>query len=93
MAQTSVEIQHSTPENEAKIKKMAFCPFGIGPRNCVGLRIATLQTKYTMAKVLLKFRLELGPSQMGKLDMGSRAMVSTPARGPFITFHRLNKSL
>nr|XP_037276226.1 cytochrome P450 3A14-like [Rhipicephalus microplus] len=81
------------PENEAKIKKMAFCPFGIGPRNCVGVRIATLQTKYTMAKVLLKFRLELGPSQMGKLDMGSRAMVSTPARGPFITFHRLNKSL
>ncbi|XP_075545077.1 cytochrome P450 3A14-like [Dermacentor variabilis] len=80
------------PENEAELKKMAFCPFGIGPRNCVGLRIATLQTKFTIAKVLHKFRLELGPSQMGKMDMGSRAMVSTPACGPWIICHRLNKS-
>ncbi|KAK8774970.1 hypothetical protein V5799_010496 [Amblyomma americanum] len=79
------------PENEASIKKMAFVPFGVGPRNCVGQRIAVLQAKYTVARLLQKYRLELGPSQLGAMKMGSRAMLSVPARGPWIKIHRHQK--
>lgn len=80
------------PENEGKLKKMAFAPFGIGPRNCVALRMSVLKMKFTVAKLLQKYRIELGPSQMGEMPMASRAMVSTPARGPWIILHRLAKA-
>ncbi|KAH9371942.1 hypothetical protein HPB48_010809 [Haemaphysalis longicornis] len=53
-----------SPENECSLKKLAFAPFGIGPRNCVGMRFAMLELKYTVARLVQKYRLELGPSQM-----------------------------
>ncbi|XP_075750715.1 cytochrome P450 3A14-like [Rhipicephalus microplus] len=51
-------------ENEAHLIKVAYMPFGLGPRNCVGKSMATLILKLAMAKLLLQYRLELGPSQM-----------------------------
>lgn len=65
-------------------------PFGVGPRNCVGMRLALFKIRYTIARLLQKYRLELGPSQKGTLELGQYAMVSTPARGPWIVFHRLD---
>lgn len=64
-------------------------PFGVGPRNCVGRRLALFKLRYTIARLLQKYRLELGPSQKGTMELGQYAMVSTPARGPWIVFHRL----
>ncbi|XP_049268789.1 lithocholate 6-beta-hydroxylase [Rhipicephalus sanguineus] len=54
------------PENEALLRKTAYTPFGIGPRNCAGMRLALLNLKYTFARLLEKYRLELGESQMAK---------------------------
>ncbi|KAH6943281.1 hypothetical protein HPB50_018410 [Hyalomma asiaticum] len=53
-----------SPENSASLRKTAHAPFGIGPRNCVGKRLALLSLRYTVARMLQKYRLELGPSQM-----------------------------
>ncbi|KAH8022404.1 hypothetical protein HPB51_024134 [Rhipicephalus microplus] len=53
------------PENEAQLVKAAYMPFGVGPRNCVGKSMAMLTLKLTMAKLLLKYHVELGPSQKG----------------------------
>ncbi|XP_075553608.1 cytochrome P450 3A14-like [Dermacentor variabilis] len=81
------------PENEAQLVKMAYMPFGVGPRNCVGNGMGMLKLKLTMAKLLLKYRLELGSSQMGEMKIKSRAMVSAPAKGPWIIIRHLNKHL
>ncbi|XP_037578834.2 cytochrome P450 3A24 [Dermacentor silvarum] len=81
------------PENEDQLIKMALMSFGVGPRNCVGKSMAMLKLKLAMAKLLLKYRLELGPSQMGEMKLNSRAMVSTPAKGPWIIIRHLNKHL
>ncbi|KAL1484814.1 hypothetical protein MTO96_032380 [Rhipicephalus appendiculatus] len=81
------------PENETTLTKAAYIPFGVGPRSCVGTRLALLQLKYTVAKMVLNFRLRLGPSQNGTLDIGQYAIVSTPAGGPWILLHSLNKEL
>ncbi|XP_075545076.1 cytochrome P450 3A14-like isoform X3 [Dermacentor variabilis] len=77
------------PENEALLRKTAHVPFGIGPRNCVGRRLALLNLKYTVARMVQKYRLELGKSQMGSMEIGAYGMVSTPARGPWIKFYRV----
>ncbi|KAH6943278.1 hypothetical protein HPB50_018407 [Hyalomma asiaticum] len=77
------------PENGASLRKAAYVAFGLGPRNCVGLNFALLIIKYTFARLLLKYRLELGPSQMGSMELGAHGMVSTPARGPWIKLYRV----
>ncbi|KAK8780236.1 hypothetical protein V5799_018422, partial [Amblyomma americanum] len=52
------------PGNEDQLNNAAFMPFGMGPRNCVGRSLAMLKAKLTLGKLLQRYRLELGPSQM-----------------------------
>lgn len=74
------------PENEKKLNSRAFVPFGIGPRNCIGMKIAVLNLKFTMARLVQNYHLQLGPSQEGEMPLHSHAMVSAPGRGPWIIF-------
>ncbi|XP_034103309.1 probable cytochrome P450 6w1 [Drosophila albomicans] len=41
-----------TPENRNNINMDAYMPFGIGPRSCLGMRLALLQTKLGLAHFL-----------------------------------------
>ncbi|CAN7996504.1 unnamed protein product [Ixodes hexagonus] len=78
-----------SPENVRAHHPLAHQPFGIGPRNCVGMRMAQFNVMYTAARMLENFRVELGPTQKGVLNMGFYGMVSTPGKGPWIRFHKL----
>lgn len=71
-------------ENEPSLKKLAFAAFGIGPRNCVGMRFSMLELKYTVARLLQKYHLKLGHSQKDTMEMDSYAFVSYPKNGPWI---------
>ncbi|XP_068972153.1 probable cytochrome P450 28d2 [Bombus flavifrons] len=48
-------------ERKQTIEKMTFLSFGKGPRICVGIKIAMLQTKACIASLLRNYRLELSP--------------------------------
>ena len=39
----------------------AFVPFGIGPRYCIGMRLAIMEAKMTLIEVLSKFRIVKAP--------------------------------
>ncbi|XP_070392688.1 cytochrome P450 3A14-like [Dermacentor albipictus] len=78
-----------SPANEALFTKAAFIPFGVGPRNCAGMKLALLKLRYTVAKMVQKYRMELGPSQKGTMELGQYGMASTPAIGPWIVLHSL----
>ncbi|XP_077526011.1 cytochrome P450 3A14-like [Haemaphysalis longicornis] len=85
----SFDPDRFSPENEGSIYKMAFQPFGVGPRQCVGFQMARMEIRYTLARLLQCYRVELGESQKGVMRMDSYAMVSAPENGPWLKFYRL----
>lgn len=44
------------PENRHNINMDAYMPFGIGPRNCIGMRLGLLQSKLGLVHLLRNHR-------------------------------------
>uniref|UniRef100_A0A6G1S3M1 Cytochrome P450 3A24 n=1 Tax=Aceria tosichella TaxID=561515 RepID=A0A6G1S3M1_9ACAR len=49
------------PEQQHKIVPNSYCPFGIGPRHCLGMRFSLTESKLALAKLLMEFKFEPAP--------------------------------
>ncbi|KXJ75769.1 cytochrome P450 9b2-like [Aedes albopictus] len=49
------------------IKPFTYMPYGVGPRGCIGTRLASLVTKVTLVDLVRNFQLELG-SRNGTME-------------------------
>ncbi|GLW67686.1 hypothetical protein Arub01_59290 [Actinomadura rubrobrunea] len=52
-----------TPEASAGRPRLAYIPFGIGPRSCEGSTLAMVEAELVLAILLKRFRFELAPGQ------------------------------
>ena len=78
--------------NLNKANSVTFMPFGVGPRNCIGLRLAMLEIKLTLAKMLLKYKLVPGPSTCthDNLPIITFPVIQRPKNGIFLKVIPLN---
>lgn len=68
-------------ENRDKINRDAFLPFGSGPRNCIGSRLALMQSKCFLYYTLANFELELCPKTDVPIRLNKRSVTLSTMSG------------
>lgn len=63
-----------TEENEKKLPRFAYIPFGGGPRVCIGNSFAMMEAKLILATLVKRYRFELAPGQ--KIEPQSQVTLS-----------------
>ncbi|KAK7487346.1 hypothetical protein BaRGS_00021435 [Batillaria attramentaria] len=58
--------ERHTPEARATRHPYAFMPFGLGPRNCIGMRLAQLEIRMAIATILQHFTPVLCDKSVGR---------------------------
>ncbi len=54
---------------ECKRSQVAFMSFGLGPRNCIGMKFALQEMKFALVKLLKKFEVLPGPNMPSKIEI------------------------
>ncbi|XP_077527798.1 cytochrome P450 3A43-like [Haemaphysalis longicornis] len=67
-----------SPKNKHLINSVAYQPFGLGPRMCLGYRLALLELASVTTQVLRHFRITLGPSQRPDLELHTYSLQAVP---------------
>lgn len=49
------------PGNKEIIVPGSYCPFGVGPRHCIGMRFSLTEAKLALAKMVMNFKFEPAP--------------------------------
>ncbi|CAK1594802.1 unnamed protein product [Parnassius mnemosyne] len=71
-------------ENSSGRHICAYLPFGTGPRNCIGMRFAKLQSSVGLAKFFSKFRVEPSKRTLPAMRFAPRRFIMAPEGGIYL---------
>ncbi|XP_077526686.1 cytochrome P450 3A24-like [Haemaphysalis longicornis] len=79
-----------SPEQRSTRNPLAFQPYGIGPRNCVGMKLAQLEMTVIIAKLVHRFRLHLSSRhENGELKRKTQSFIASPKDGVWVRIEKL----
>lgn len=64
------------PENKHNLVPYTYLPFGLGPRNCVGMRFAYQEIKLCLARIITQFKFDKAPETPEKLEFVKMGLLS-----------------
>ncbi|XP_077423450.1 thromboxane-A synthase [Vanacampus margaritifer] len=80
-----------TPEAKASRHAFVYLPFGAGPRNCVGMRLAQLEIKMALVHLFRKFNIMTCSDTKVPLELKSSSTLG-PKNGIFVKITRRDKN-
>lgn len=81
-----------SPENKERINPTVYQPFGLGPRICIGQRLALVELASATTEVLRHYRITLAASEKDDLELDTYSYLAVPKDIVRIRLHRLSES-
>lgn len=78
-----------TKENVAARHPYAWMPFGLGPRNCIGLRFGMMQTRLGIATILNDFRVTPSKRTLIPMKFQPETVLLSPKGGMYLNLERI----
>ena len=71
---------------------MVWIPFGMGPRNCIGMRFALMEAKTAIVRILQKYTIKQCPQTQVPLQLQEGTTI-TPKDGIMVSLDLRTKSI
>lgn len=79
-----------TKENVAARHPYAWMPFGLGPRNCIGLRFGMMQTRLGIATILNDFQVTPSKETIIPMRFQPETILLSPLGGMHLNLERIH---